>query len=133
VNERWLEILLTPKRDGITVAELCAISSGVQGVPPFLGRYTLDTHHTPAYAAGYLAKRANPRLFMTCHMPFDPYLNEETTVEIRHHWKGPFHFGAPDGVVVNATKDDIWREPEGTGDEEDNGGNADEDNERGKD
>lgn len=91
-----------------TQAELCAISSGVQGVPPFLGRYTLDTHHTPAYAAGYLAKRANPRLFMTCHMPFDPYLNEETTVEIRHHWKGPFHFGAPDGVVVNVTKDDIW-------------------------
>lgn len=23
VNERWLEILLTPKRDGITVAETC--------------------------------------------------------------------------------------------------------------
>ena len=103
------------------------------GRAPFLGRYTLDTHHTPAYAAGYLAKRANPRLFMTCHMPFDPYLNEEATVEIRHHWKGPFHFSAPDGVVVNVTKDDIWREPEGTGDEEDNGGNADEDNERGKD
>ena len=31
-----------------TQPELCAISSGVQGVPPFLGRYTLDTHHTPA-------------------------------------------------------------------------------------
>jgi len=41
-------------------------------------------------------------------MPFDPYLNEEATVEIRHHWKGPFHFGAPDGVVVNVNKDDIW-------------------------
>jgi ribonuclease Z len=26
----------------------------------------------------------------------------------RHHGKGPFHFGAPDGVVVNVTKDDIW-------------------------
>jgi hypothetical protein len=34
-----------------TQAELCAISSGVQGVPPFLGRYRLDTHDTPAYAA----------------------------------------------------------------------------------
>ena len=82
-----------------TQPELLAISSGVQGVPPFLGRYTIDTHHTPGYAAGYvLAKRANPRLFMTTHMPFDPYINEETVAQIRHgHWKGPFHFGAPDG------------------------------------
>jgi len=23
-------------------------------------------------------------------------------------WKGPFHFGAPDGIVVNMTKDAIW-------------------------
>lgn len=88
--------------------ELVAISSGVQGVPPFLGRYTIDTHHTPGYAAGYLAKRANPRLFMTTHMPFDPYINEETVAEVRQHWKGPFHFGAPDGIVVNVTKEDIW-------------------------
>jgi len=28
--------------------ELVEISSGVQGVPPFLARYTIDTHHTPA-------------------------------------------------------------------------------------
>ena len=88
--------------------ELVAISSGVQGVPPFLGRYTIDTHHTPGYAAGYLASRVQPRLFMTTHMPFDPYINEETVAEVRHHWKGPFHFGAPDGIVVNVTKDDIW-------------------------
>ena len=45
---------------------------------------------------------------MTTHMPYDPYINEETVAEVRHHWKGPFHFGAPDGVVVNVTKDDIW-------------------------
>jgi len=88
--------------------ELVAISSGVQGVPPFLGRYTIDTHHTPAYAAGYLASKIKPRLFMTTHMPFDPYINEETVAEVREHWKGPFHFGAPDGIVVNVTKDDIW-------------------------
>jgi len=88
--------------------ELVAISSGVQGVPPFLGRYTIDTHHTPGYAAGYLASKVNPRLFMTTHMPFDPYINEETVAEIREHGKGPFHFGAPDGIVVNVTKDDIW-------------------------
>ena len=47
---------------------------------------------------------------MTTHMPFDPYVNEETVAEIREHWKGPFHFGAPDGIVVNINKDDIWGE-----------------------
>lgn len=88
--------------------ELVAISSAVQGVPAFLSRFTIDTHHTPAYAAGYLASKVKPRLLMTTHMAFDPYLNEETVAEIRHHWKGPFHFGAPDGIVVNVTKDDIW-------------------------
>ena len=61
-----------------------------------------------AYAAGYLANQVKPRLFMTTHMPFDPYLNEETVAEVREHWKGPYHFGAPDGIVVNVTKDRIW-------------------------
>ena len=88
--------------------ELLEISSGVQGVPPFLGRYTVDTHHTPAYAAGYLANQIKPRMFMTTHMAFDPYQNEEAVAEVREHWKGPFHFGAPDGIVVNMTKDLVW-------------------------
>lgn len=88
--------------------ELIEISSGVQGVPPFLGRYTVDTHHTPGYAAGYLAKQIKPRMFMTTHMPYDPYVAEETVAEVRHHWKGPYHFGAPDGIVVNMTKDKVW-------------------------
>lgn len=88
--------------------ELVEISSGVQGVPPFLGRYTIDTHHTPGYAAGYVANQVQPRIFMTTHMPFDPYINEEAVAEVREHWKGPFHFGAPDGIVVNVTKDSIW-------------------------
>jgi hypothetical protein len=91
-----------------TQAELVSISSGVQGVPPFLGRFTIDTHHTPGYAAGYLMNEVKPRLGMTTHMAFDAYQNEETVAEIREHWKGPFHFGAPDGVVVNVTKEDIW-------------------------
>jgi ribonuclease Z len=88
--------------------ELVEISSGVQGVPPFLARYTIDTHHTPGYAAGYLANEVQPRLFMTTHMPFDPYVNEESVAEVREHWDGPFHFGAPDGIVVNVTKEQIW-------------------------
>lgn len=88
--------------------EVVEISSAVQGVPPFLSRYTIDTHHTPAYAAGYLANMIQPRMFMTTHMSYDPYIAEETVAEIRHHWKGPYHFGAPDGIVVNMTKDQIW-------------------------
>jgi ribonuclease BN (tRNA processing enzyme) len=88
--------------------EVVEINSGVQGVPPFLARYTIDTHHTPGYAAGYLANEIKPRMFMTTHMDFDPFLNEETVAEVRHHWKGPYHFGAPDGVVVNMTKDKVW-------------------------
>lgn len=88
--------------------EVVEINSGVQGVPPFLARYTIDTHHTPGYAAGYLASKVQPRLFRTTHMNFDPLLNEETVVEVRYHWDGPYHFGAPDGIVVNVTKDKIW-------------------------
>ena len=88
--------------------ELVEISSGIQGVPPFLARYTIDTHHTPAYAAGYVANKIKPRMFMNTHMSYDPYLIEETVAQIREHWKGPYHFGAPDGIVVNMTKDLIW-------------------------
>lgn len=88
--------------------EVVEINAGVQGVPPFLARYTIDTHHTPAYASGYLANQIKPRLFMTTHMSYDPYVAEETVAEVREHWKGPFHFGAPDGIVVNVTKDQIW-------------------------
>ena len=35
------------------------------------------------YAAGYLASKIKPRMFMTTHMPFDPYVNEESVAEIR--------------------------------------------------
>jgi len=91
-----------------TQPEVIAISSQVQGVPPFVGRYTVDTHHTPAYAAGYIFNQIRPRIAMATHMPFDPYINAETIAEVRVHWKGPFHFGAPDMVVVNVTKDQIW-------------------------
>jgi ribonuclease Z len=88
--------------------EVVEINSGVQGVPPFLARYTIDTHHTPAYASGYVANQVKPRLFMTTHMSYDPFLMEEAVAEVREHWKGPYHFGAPDGIVVNVTKESIW-------------------------
>lgn len=88
--------------------EVVEINSGVQGVPPFLARYTIDTHHTPAYAVGYLANQIQPRMLMTTHQDFDPFLNEEVTAEVREHWKGPYRMGAPDGIVVNLTKESVW-------------------------
>jgi hypothetical protein len=89
------------------MAEVISISSGVQGVPPFIGRYTVDTHHNPGYAAGYLYNKVSPRLAMATHVFNDEYANPETLAEVREHWKGPFHFGF-DLVVVNLTKDKLW-------------------------
>jgi ribonuclease Z len=88
--------------------ELNAISSGVNGVLPVMGRFTVDTSHNPGYAAGYLFNEVKPRLGMTTHMSYDAYSNPELLAQIREYWKGPFHFGAPDMIVVNMTKDKIW-------------------------
>jgi len=88
--------------------ELVALSSAVQGALPMLGRFTIDTHHNPGYAAGYLYNKCQPRLAMGTHMPWDAYSNAEIIAEVRHHWSGPFQFGAPDMIVVNVTKESIW-------------------------
>ncbi len=68
--------------------------------------YTLDTYHTPYYAAGYLMKEIQPRVGMICH-----YTEEsagEAIAEVRTHWDGLFLFGGPDVKVVNVTKDRVW-------------------------
>jgi ribonuclease Z len=88
--------------------ELMAISAGINGVLPVMGRVTVDTSHNPGYAAGYLFNEVKPRLGMTTHMSYDPYSNPELLAQIREKWKGPFHFGAPDMIVVNMTPDKIW-------------------------
>jgi ribonuclease Z len=88
--------------------ELMALSSGVQGVLPVMGRMTVDTSHNPGYAAGYLFDQLKPRMAMTTHMSYDAYSNAELLSQIRHHYDGPFHFGAPDMVVVNMTQDKVW-------------------------
>jgi ribonuclease BN (tRNA processing enzyme) len=88
--------------------ELMAISAGINGVLPVMGRITVDTSHNPGYAAGYLFNEIKPRLGMTTHMSFDAYSNPELLAQIREKWKGPFHFGAPDMIVVNMTPDKIW-------------------------
>ncbi|WP_205727992.1 guanitoxin biosynthesis MBL fold metallo-hydrolase GntH [Flammeovirga pectinis] len=87
--------------------EVVNITSQVYGVPPVLTRYTIDTHHNPAYAAGKLYNDAQPRLAMATHTTDDLYANNEMVAEVREHWDGPFHFGF-DGVVVNVSKEKIW-------------------------
>ena len=88
--------------------ELMAISAAVNGVMPVIGRNTVDSAHNSGYAAGYLFNKVKPRMAMTTHMGYDAYSNPELLAEIRHHYKGPFHFGAPDMVVVNLTRDKVW-------------------------
>jgi ribonuclease Z len=88
--------------------ELNSISAGINGVSPLMGRMTVDTSHNPGYAAGYLFDQLKPRLGMTTHMSYDAYSNTELLAQIRNTWKGPFHFGAPDMIVVNMTADKIW-------------------------
>ncbi|MBR1252853.1 ribonuclease Z, partial [Bradyrhizobium sp. AUGA SZCCT0240] len=88
--------------------ETVAISSLVSGTMPLTSRTTIDGWHNPAYAAGYLYNEVKPRLAMATHVSYDEYVMPELVAEVRHHWKGPFQFGAPDMVVVNMTKDKIW-------------------------
>ena len=75
---------------------------------PVIGRITIDQAHNPAYAAGYLYNQLKPRMAMGTHVSFDNYSNNEIIAEVRENWKGPFQLGAPDGVVVNLTKDKVW-------------------------
>ncbi|WFU36134.1 guanitoxin biosynthesis MBL fold metallo-hydrolase GntH [Bradyrhizobium brasilense] len=89
-------------------AELISITATVNGVMPVINRTTMDQAHNSAYAAGYLFSELKPRMAMTTHMSFDPFANLEMYAEIREQWKGPFHFGAPDLVVVNLTRDKVW-------------------------
>jgi ribonuclease BN (tRNA processing enzyme) len=88
--------------------ETVAISAEVSGAMPLIARNTIDMAHNPAYAAGYLYNQVKPRMAMATHVAYDAYVIPEIVAEVRENWKGPFHFGAPDMVVVNMTKDKIW-------------------------
>ena len=79
------------------------------GLPEFLYNYTVDIHHTIAYATGYLINQVNPRVGMATHLAFDDDTLNEQSADIRAHWKGLFLYGAPDVVTVNVTKDAIWQ------------------------
>ncbi|NCF65134.1 MAG: MBL fold metallo-hydrolase [Chloroflexi bacterium] len=78
------------------------------GFPEWLTNYTIDTHHTPHYAVGYMMNEVNPRIGMVTHMEYDEPTVNESIAGIRAHWDGLFAFGAPDGVIVNVTKEEIW-------------------------
>ena len=78
------------------------------GLPAMITNNTIDTAHTVHYAVGYLTKQVNPRLAMVTHTAYDEDLLPEILAGIRVHWDGLFQFGAPDGVVVNVTKEAIW-------------------------
>ena len=89
-------------------ANLGALMTVKSGVPEQIYNMTIDGVHTDHYAAGYMIKQVNPRIGMVTHTSFDADLLGEALAGVQTHWDGLFAFGAPDGVVVNVTKDAIW-------------------------
>jgi ribonuclease Z len=96
----------------VFVTELIPDTMNVQamkfGIPPIIGTTTIDIAHTIHYATGYLFKQVQPRVAMATRMQYDEGLIPEIIAGIRTHWDGLFQFGAPDGVIVNVTKEAIW-------------------------
>jgi len=88
--------------------ELMSIAATANDVMPLIARAMVDFAHNPAYAVGCLFNELKPRMAMTTHISYDEYSNTELQAEIRNLYKGPFHFGAPDLVVVNLTRDKVW-------------------------
>ena len=84
------------------LAKLQEMKMGLLGM---ITNDTVDIAHTVHYAVGYLTKQINPRLAMVTHTAYDEDLLPEILAGMRVHWDGLFQFGAPDGVVVNVTKD----------------------------
>jgi ribonuclease BN (tRNA processing enzyme) len=94
-----------------TVPDVMNVQALKYGMPPIMGTTVIDGAgggHTVHYAAGYIFKKVQPRLAMVTHMQYEEELIPEIIAGIRVHWDGLFQFGAPDGVVVNVTKDAIW-------------------------
>jgi len=84
------------------------ITSIKQGAPEPIINMTIDGVHTNQFAAGYMMKKVNPRIGMITHTFYDRSTLSEALAGIRTHWDGLFAFGAPDGVIVNVTKDAVW-------------------------
>ena len=60
------------------------------GIPQWLYNYTIDIHHTPHYAVGYLMKEIQPRIGMVTHLEYEEELMNEIYAGVRHHWDGLF-------------------------------------------
>jgi ribonuclease Z len=78
------------------------------GIPQQIYNATIDMVHTDHYATGYVINQVQPRLGMVTHMAYDHEVVNEAIAGVRVHWKGLFVLGAPDGVVINVTKDAVW-------------------------
>ena len=78
------------------------------GLPAMITNVTVDAAHTPHYAAGYMMNKIQPRIAMLTHLDYAHEQIPEILAGIRYHYKGLFQFGAPDGIVVNVTKDAVW-------------------------
>ena len=89
-------------------ADLGMLTQAKIGVPAPIYNATIDMVHTDHYATGYVIDQVQPRLGMVTHIAYDEDIINELTAGVREHWKGLFVYGAPDGVVVNVTKDAIW-------------------------
>src|SRR5208282_3811636 len=78
------------------------------GIPQQIYNATIDMVHTDHYATGYVINQVQPRLGMVTHMAYDHEVVNEAIAGVRVHWRGLFVLGAPDGVVINVTKDAVW-------------------------
>ena len=76
------------------------------GLPQMITNNTVDIAHTVHYAVGYLTK-VNPRLAMVTHTAYDEDLLPEILAGIRCTGTA-CSSSAPDGVVVNVTKEAVW-------------------------
>ena len=88
--------------------DLAQLQEIKMGLPAMITNVTVDGAHTPHYAAGYMMNKIQPRIAMLTHLDYSHEQIPEILAGIRYHYKGLFQFGAPDGVVVNVTKDAIW-------------------------
>ncbi|MFC0451504.1 guanitoxin biosynthesis MBL fold metallo-hydrolase GntH [Rhodococcus jostii] len=91
-----------------TQPDIAHLQEVKMGLPEIITNVTIDTCHTPHYAAGYMMQQIQPRLAMLTHMDYAADQIPEILAGIRYHYKGLFQFGAPDGVVINVTKDAVW-------------------------
>ena len=87
-------------------ADLTRLMHYKYGTPEQVLKFTVDSYHTPYYAAGYMMSKINPRVGMICH--YTEENSGEAMAEIRAHWPGLFIQGGPDIKVVNVTKDRVW-------------------------